>query len=427
MTAEVAVLNRIGVALAADSAVTIGQEAHKIYTSADKLFQLSPASPVGIMIYGNADFCGLPWETIIKTYRRTLGDLTFDTVDAHGEHFIQFLASAHDLFPPERQAYHIESFIFQHLLTIRDILADRLDDEAKERDGLSEEDLPDILSDEIATLLNNICSNDYLPGINVNDRERIQSLYKDMISEMIERVFGTLPFAEGTKESLKLIPHEILVRHFFALMDCGVVLAGFGETEYMPSMVCYEIEEIVADIPRAIKVNSYAIGDDYNAAIVPFAQHDMVESFMNGVHGELFEHAKNTTAKLFRGTLKQVVQLISSKDEEFASELNSTLDTGIDAMLERLFGEWKDRQQDYWGPVIEIAASLPKDELAAMAEALVNLTKFRRRVSAVRETVGGPIDVAVITKGDGFVWTQRKHYFDPQLNPRVVSRLQRGI
>jgi len=69
---------------------------------------------------------------------------------------------------------------------------------------------------------------------------------------------------------------------------------------------------------------------------------------------------------------------------------------------------------------------LLKDELAAMAEALVNLTKFKRRVSTARETVGGPIDVAVITKGDGFVWVKRKHYFSPDLNPRVIARYQHG-
>jgi hypothetical protein len=59
---------------------------------------------------------------------------------------------------------------------------------------------------------------------------------------------------------------------------------------------------------------------------------------------------------------------------------------------------------------------LPKDELAAMAEALVNLTVFKHKVSMSAETVGGPIDVAVITKGDGLVWIKRKHYFSAELN-----------
>jgi len=77
MTAEVAVLNSNGIALAADSAVTIGHEEGKIYTSADKLFQLSECAPVGIMVYGSASFLGVPWETIIKSYRTELGGRTF--------------------------------------------------------------------------------------------------------------------------------------------------------------------------------------------------------------------------------------------------------------------------------------------------------------------------------------------------------------
>jgi hypothetical protein len=56
MTAEVAILNNNGIALAADSAVTIGHEEGKIFTSADKLFQLSECAPVGIMVYGSATF-----------------------------------------------------------------------------------------------------------------------------------------------------------------------------------------------------------------------------------------------------------------------------------------------------------------------------------------------------------------------------------
>ena len=88
----------------------------------------------------------------------------------------------------------------------------------------------------------------------------------------------------------------------------------------------------------------------------------------------------------------------------------------------KLFHSWAEQQGRYFSPVRETIAVLPKDELAAMAEAFVNLTKFRRRVTPVAETVSGPIDVAVITKGDGFVWIRRKHYFAPDINPRVMAR-----
>ncbi len=95
-------------------------------------------------------------------------------------------------------------------------------------------------------------------------------------------------------------------------------------------------------------------------------------------------------------------------------------------ILGSLTEQWKQRREGYWKPVVSITGSLPKDEIAAMAEALVNLTKFRRRVTTDRETVGGPIDVAVITKSDGFVWVKRKHYFSPEYNPRVIARYRQG-
>jgi len=60
--------------------------------------------------------------------------------------------------------------------------------------------------------------------------------------------------------------------------------------------------------------------------------------------------------------------------------------------------------------------------LAATAEALVSLTSLSRRVTTEIETVGGPVDVAVISKGDGFVWINRKHYFKGELNPHFLSR-----
>ena len=73
MTAEIAIMNREAVALAADSAVTITQGgAPKIFASANKLFALSRQQPVGIMVYGNASFMAVPWETVIKTYRAQL-------------------------------------------------------------------------------------------------------------------------------------------------------------------------------------------------------------------------------------------------------------------------------------------------------------------------------------------------------------------
>jgi hypothetical protein len=73
MTAIVGVLNSQGIAIAADSAVTVsGKNGKKVYNRSNKIFTLSKYHPVGIAIYNNADFLGIPLETLIKLYRSKL-------------------------------------------------------------------------------------------------------------------------------------------------------------------------------------------------------------------------------------------------------------------------------------------------------------------------------------------------------------------
>lgn len=57
----------------------------------------------------------------------------------------------------------------------------------------------------------------------------------------------------------------------------------------------------------------------------------------------------------------------------------------------------------------------------------MELTALHRRVSTELETVGGEIDVAVISKGDGFIWYKRKHYFDLALNRHFEQNYMREV
>lgn len=91
MTAIVGVLNKHAISIAADSAETVGAGV-KIYNKANKIFSLSKHHPVGIAIYSSAAFNGLiPWEIIIKMFRKQLGDKSFDTVQEYTNAFYTFL------------------------------------------------------------------------------------------------------------------------------------------------------------------------------------------------------------------------------------------------------------------------------------------------------------------------------------------------
>jgi hypothetical protein len=91
MTAEIAILNKTAVALAADSAVTIsaGSNQEKIFDSADKLFELSDCDPIGVMINNDMNFMEAPLPVLIKRYR--LSAPKFSKVEHAAMDFLSYL------------------------------------------------------------------------------------------------------------------------------------------------------------------------------------------------------------------------------------------------------------------------------------------------------------------------------------------------
>ena len=81
------------------------------------------------------------------------------------------------------------------------------------------------------------------------------------------------------------------------------------------------------------------------------------------------------------------------------------------------------RCKEFTLPISETVQPLPNKELGGMAEAMVSLTSLKRRVSLELETVDGPVNVAIISKVDGFFRQKRKHYFNASLKPDYFKRL----
>ena len=120
MTAEIAVMNKSAIALAADSAVTIQTEGkQKIYNSVNKLFALSTVRPVGIMVFGLDHLMGIPWESVIKEYREQLGDKSFPALTDYTNHFFRYLGRRDPLFPKEVQDKYYEDSLRGYFTLIR--------------------------------------------------------------------------------------------------------------------------------------------------------------------------------------------------------------------------------------------------------------------------------------------------------------------
>lgn len=73
-------------------------------------------------------------------------------------------------------------------------------------------------------------------------------------------------------------------------------------------------------------------------------------------------------------------------------------------------------------PLVQDA--MPFQDALDLAEFFVDLTVRYTRFMPGPATVGGPIEVAGITKHEGFKWIKRKHYYDAELNPREAPWIQ---
>lgn len=429
MTAEVAIINSNAVAIAADSAVTIGQ-GKKIYNSAIKVFALSKTEPVSIMVYGNAGLLGVPWETIIKIYRSELRDRYLDSLELYAGDFLEFLRDQERFFTAETEAVWVIGNIKGYYEVIRETFFQAVQDEFKQKGEINESKTIEILRATATEHHERLKRVSFVNGMDAEDEKYVLERYRREIGTLIKDVFQNVKPDRATTGRLRKIAALIHCREIFSDSTSGVVVSGFGKKDVYPAVCTHEIEGV---LNKKLKYHyldqkSYRIHHGSDCSIIPFAQDDMVASFMEGVNPSVSRFIARYLEQLF----SRLPELV--KDEELVgTDAEKTkLRERITHEAEQLLMGFRNqinvhKRIQHVDPILNMVQVLPKDELAAMAESLVNLTAFKRRMTDVLETVGGPVDVAVISKGDGLVWVKRKLYFPKELNQHFFANYFRDV
>lgn len=424
MTAEIVVMNKNAIALAADSAVTIQRSTEsgitqKIYNTTNKLFTLSKYHPVGIMVFGNSELLSIPLEVIIKVYRQNLGDKEFTSIKECAQDFIDYLGK---WFSEEQQTrYFTENLIGFY----SDLILSKIDDQIKEEtkdDEISEDRIKVIVNNVISDCFNLYNSKKLLPHFSTEFEKEILKEYRDLIKNSIDEVFQELPLSKKSANQLIKLSGIVCTRDLFPTNPTGIVIAGFGKNELFPSVFGIITSGVTIGILKYRIVQDTQIDESNTATIIPFAQSEMVSTFIEGIDPEYSGLIDGVLEKIVSDYPKKLVENLTNINDEEKQRILEPLLKQSDNILKEInesLIEYK--QVRYIEPIISTVAVLPKDELAEMAESLVNLTSFKRRVTIEAETVGGPIDVAVISKGDGFVWIKRKHYFSAELNHQFFA------
>lgn len=199
----------------------------------------------------------------------------------------------------------------------------------------------------------------------------------------------------------------------------GLVFAGFGDAEIFPSMLEYQSCGVVQGRHISLPGLTERIDHETPASLSAFAQTSMSDTFTLGLSFDAFNSltvALDTGLRRFAGDLFKAASIspppsVPTLDQLIANTTNAITDHVMqNARVEHAF------------PLRRVLGVLPIDEMANLAETLIALQSLKEKVTKPSETVGGPVDVAVITRSEGLVWVKRKHFFDPSLNSRYLQR-----
>lgn len=410
MTAIVGVLNKHAVAIAADSAVTMGNT-HKVVNSANKIFTLSKYHPVAVMTYNNAAFMGIPWDIIIKEYRKQLRDNSFPCVKDYMDDFICFLHKRHFFCDEQTQQ--------DFMILLLDSFIKICRDEISRDKGISiSQQTEDLIEEKLNECLLSNRSADKCP--------EFESYSYDDFNNYAKVRIGNYAKVNSIKNSNLLSESFFyyLSAKFSRPFDTGLVFVGYGESDIYPSL--YPIN-VALGIDNHLKYyldeNNVAQITEHGAEaiIIPFAQIDVIQTIIRGINPTFQDIIYNVIDKSitsFSGTIAKIL------DSNPSTSVISAAVKGLDLnpiIKDATFQINKEMRETYTNPLLNTVVSLDKEDMANMAESFISLTSLVRRMQPGEETVGGPVDVAVISKGDGFVWISRKYYFKPELNAPFFS------
>jgi len=410
MSAEVAIIKNDCVVLAADSAVTIG---NKHYNTDCKLFQLAENLPVGVMFFGRGTLCGVDLATLLKMFRQQIPQTPKQNLKEYPEAFVDFLQSkVETLFPHAlqvRQLRHDADSWTNQYLRILNRAIDHLEDKKynERKEFLTEEELHAasrrFIQSEIKELQENLSCwsvTDIHKWLATQTSDQIRKSIQDFCT--YETMYRSGEDLIGEQESLLA---DLFVENYLRSSDregsSGIVFAGYGTANVYPSVVCLVLDGIADnqvkfryDDDKSLNVSEKLLSDDNErlniAEVIPFAQAtEMVELYTRGISFSLYDEiGSRLEAVLARHKVS------AGKSKAIVEEIN-------EAILEY-------SRENYSGALLGNIGLLPPEETAQLAELLIKLTSFRQHVSDEAEEVAEPIDVAVISKADGFIWHKRK-------------------
>ncbi len=454
MTSQVALLNSVGVALASDSVVSFGSKG-RTYSTVNKVFSLAENFPVAIMISGAANFipANLPWERIIGEFsKKQIKEKT-----TLSDYFYDFMRHCDEIANMNGDSNHkaIQSDLVEYF-TERVVTAASARERTTDAFYGIEDYVPEVkdwFSEAINERVEEIHKNAVIGLKEFKENESNIPWYlqvKECNTENVERAATFFckrhDCAELEKKVQDIFLYHLVVygRESYWKRRSTIVITGFGEADDRPAMISFDAccnvgastfdnfeyqyirPQTVDDGGELRELESFQIfPKDANnpgnatqfsgsAIIKTFAYDKEMLCILEGIHYELggplsyyfpprlselisekIKHELENTQGIGKVTVARFLESRKEKNTEIKELIRKELDAALQNGM-------RYRREIFRSSV----SSLPMSELSSFAKILVSLESEIMHYSKDANVVGGPIDVAKITKEEGFSWVE---------------------
>ena len=421
MTAIIGLLNKRGAAIAADSAVTRGRN-YKFTKNGNKMIRLSDAVPISVMLTGNGAFCCTQWDIIIRHYRQHRGDVKHETVEESVHDFFKYISDNHLFCDKEIVIHHI-------IDTMHELFFHADNEVPPKLKWLQDNGRPKSPKGYMKAFLKVLSKyrrewSQFGPCTQFKNYsiEQFHSYAGEMINDFLQAKCHdedspfTGPFPKEIIEKIKDdFELTLLTRLTSRFRDAQLVFTGYGDHQEFPSLVSATVFEGFDD-----KVNYHirpedivCINDDCPVAIRAFAQDDVVSSILEGIYPIFYSSVCRERQSLF-SPFGDLFSLELGEDApdldffEFQSKLQEVDTSDLPDKYWKSVQRQLNNHRKKWEKAL---ANYDLQAMAALAHSLIDLTGFHRIIHFEQESVGGPVDLAVITKNEGFTWLNRKSWY----------------
>ena len=413
MTSQLILANGFGVAVASDSAVTLGNQI-RTYEDAEKIHPLEDPHRLAVLQSGSVSLLGMPVGVMLEDWRNSLGARQ-RTVEGYRDNFLTWLqdnlnnwttsterdgrawwgldaelrhlgAAVEEAVSPIPEEKHLE----EALRIIRERTEEASEFEIFDHDLFA-------MADELLDRL----SQEGVDG-------------RPPLSELFERWFGDFSSDEINQEVHRFC--KVLIGRVDTVPNrtsTFLAFVGYGANDLLPHMSATWLEGAVGNhvCHRLWPVEKAEPWGSSYAMIRPLAQRNMIDQVLYGWDRRLLEDATEATFERTKGEERKPADPpLTTGGDDIRGDQGDAADQYDAAGTEE---DWRtalmDKTRDLaWQRsgklAFETIASLPLSSLASAAGSLVTIQNLAQNIRGELPTVGGQINVATITVSNGFQW-----------------------